>query len=573
MLHQMPYKRQIMPEYMKFLFGFLLTGICFFGTQNLTAQCLKGNCSQGKGTYLFKDGSTYGGSFLNNLPHGYGRQQYKNGNVYEGYWVQGKKSGQGVFTFASGNVFNGQFEKDVIKGSGRMFYKNGVVYNGQWAFNKPHGQGVYVFADQQQYEGDFVSGYFEGNGKYRHKDGSTFTGKWQKHAKEGQGILVRKDGRSFRQTYHQNRLISDEEIIPAFSESENGKSNHRPDCNAMVCDQTEGMYHYKDGSVYEGWFVRGEGNGKGKCTYANGDYYIGDWKNHSPQGKGTLYKKSGQQITGVWEKGQLMQATKPADMVAQKEPDSGKTKPSDVKPKMYAVIAGVALYYNVKSLKYTDDDAYRIYAFLKSPEGGALADDQIVLLVDEAASRKSILNAMDHITKKAGSNDIVFVYLSGHGLQGTFVPHDFDGKNNLITYQELFNKLDASKAKHKLFIADACHSGSMLASAKNAMDNDLASFYDRFDQIKNSSAFISSSKSEEVSLEHGGMRQGIFSHFLIRGLKGEANSNGDAWVSVDELYRYVSREVKNYTAGSQNPSISGQYDPSMPLAMIRKKWF
>ena len=36
-------------------------------------------------------------------------------------------------------------------------------------------------------------------------------------------------------------------------------------------------------------------------------------------------------------------------------------------------------------LRYTDDDAYQMYAFFKSPEGGALDDEHIRILINEAS--------------------------------------------------------------------------------------------------------------------------------------------------------------------------------------------
>jgi hypothetical protein len=280
----------------------------------------------------------------------------------------------------------------------------------------------------------------------------------------------------------------------------------------------------------------------------------------------------GQKISGLWENGVLTEnETKETDILSagkENEPQKG-DRPAT---KIYALIVGVATYHHTTSLKYTDDDAYRLYAFLKSPEGGALPDEQITILIDDAATRPNILNAMDRITALAGEDDVIMVYTSGHGLKGSFVPFDFDGTTkNLISYEEWFTKLDKAATKHKLFIADACHSGSMMASARSAWEADLELFYDRYQNISSGNAFISSSKSEEVSLEYGGLRQGIFSHYLIRGLKGEANKNKDAWVTVSEMYDFVSSEVKKYTAGAQNPVISGSYDPNMPVAMVRRR--
>ena len=80
---------------------------------------------------------------------------------------------------------------------------------------------------------------------------------------------------------------------------------------------------------------------------------------------------------------------------------------------------------------------------------------------------------------------------------------------------------------------------------------------------------IMSSKADETSLESSGLRQGVFSHFLIRGLKGEADTNKDKVVSVGELFEYINDKVREYTGNRQSPVIKGTYDPKMPVAVGR----
>jgi len=65
------------------------------------------------------------------------------------------------------------------------------------------------------------------------------------------------------------------------------------------------------------------------------------------------------------------------------------------------------------------------------------------------------------------------------------------------------------------------------------------------------------------------LRQGIFSHFMIRGMKGEADSNLDKIVTVQELYRFVSDNVTDFTGAFQSPMLKGDYDKNMPVSVIR----
>jgi uncharacterized caspase-like protein len=192
------------------------------------------------------------------------------------------------------------------------------------------------------------------------------------------------------------------------------------------------------------------------------------------------------------------------------------------------------------------------------------------LLIDEDATRSNILKVMNEVFTGADSNDLILVYYSGHGLKGSILPIDFDGYNNQIDYAEINEILKKGPAKYKLVLADACYAGSLLASKGTAeSSNLLVRYFQSLSEAAPGTALILSSKSEEISLESSGLRQGVFSHYLIRGLKGEADSDNDRLVSVRELYDFINLNVRDYTLNRQNPLISGDYDPRMPVAVLR----
>jgi hypothetical protein len=55
----------------------------------------------------------------------------------------------------------------------------------------------------------------------------------------------------------------------------------------------------------------------------------------------------------------------------------------------------------------------------------------------------------------------------------------------------------------------------------------------------------------------------------VRGLKGEADSNGDKMVVIQELFDYVYKQVRLYTGNVQTPTLTGSFDSRMPVAAIR----
>lgn len=553
------------------IFGLFI--LCSFQMQ---ANCIYGNCTNGKGTYLFRDGSKYTGSFLHSKPHGQGVFTAKDRSVYKGDFEQGLKSGKGQLKFQSGDTYTGTFVNDVMSGEGKMAYTNGDVYIGTWVSNRPSGKGRYAFRDGDVYTGGFLDGDFSGRGKLTRSDGSYYDGEWMKSKKHGMGISYT-GGKKRTQKFDMNTLVTEGEfetqnsvVSTGASSNQNSQSVPKKDCTFQYCNNEKGYFTYGDGSVYEGDFINGEGQGQGICTYANGDKYIGGWKNHAPHGKGTMHFAQGNVYAAMWDNGiptqKLLSEAPLADTKPKPRPsiakDNGKTE-------IFALVVGVATYNHMQSLKYTDDDAYQLYAFLKSPEGGAISDDNVKVLIDDAATKQSITQQIQSLASRADENDVIMLYLSGHGLDGSFVPSDFDGFNNHLPYTEIIDMLNNSRAKHKLFMTDACHSGSMTVASRTPLNVALENFYSAYSNTNGGTAIMMSSKKEEVSLEYGGLRQGVFSHFLIKGLKGNADKNADKLITISELSDYVINNVKHYTANNQNPSIMGDYDPNMPIGMVR----
>ena len=558
----------------------------------LNAQCVSGDCDNGRGIYMYPSGAKYIGDFKEGEIHGVGTCHYTDGSKYQGQWIYRYPEGNGIKTYADGTTWKGQWKKgkpvdeggsfieesmvskgevqndgtdiqsgcisgDCKNGMGTFAYPDGSKYQGQFARGQINGWGTWYYSNGDKYIGSFVNSYAHGKGTVYHKDNSRTTGEW----KDGEFIG--------------NSLI------------EKGRKG----CIEGDCANGRGTYIYQDGvAKYVGTFRNGRPHGKGACYFSNGERYSGEWATGSFEGIGTLLLKDGREVTGLWKAGTFVRkentsiaATKPqTQSQSQPKPSTSTTSTytSNTKPtstasvgstnmKVWAVVIGVASYNHMPALRYTDDDAYRMYAFLKSPEGGALSDERIKILIDEDATREKIIATLKNVFNKAGSNDLVMMYFSGHGLRGSFLPIDYDGFNNKILHDEINDIFRQSKARYKLCIADACHSGSLLAARSASAKSVLTNYYKTLAQAQPGTALIMSSKSEETSLESSGLRQGVFSHFLIRGLKGEADANGNNIVTVEELFNYLNTTVTTYTGYQQTPVIKGDYDRQMTVAVRR----
>lgn len=553
---------------------FLVAHLLFINT--ISAECIKGNCYNGYGTYLFANGAKYIGDFQDGRAHGKGIIYFNNGNKYIGQWENDNRQGKGRFVFNEGHEYLGGFRMNKFHGKGLMKYANGDRYEGNFRNNQPNGQGKYSFKDGDRYEGHFVNGRFEGEGTMFYKDGAKFRGYWANNKKHGSGTLYAAGGKIFSGEWAFGEMK--EEEVYLFESEESTVSSAIPtlrNCNRENCESGLGTFTYSDGSEYVGEFKNGQPEGNCTVRYANGNRYEGVWKNHTPHGEGILFYPDGNSLNAKWYFGRAVEPNEsmtPDRVYEENVVDVDRNNAV----KIWAVIVGVGRYEHMPYLRYTDDDAYRFYSFLKSPSGGALENNQVQVLIDEDATRDNILRTMRTTLHKADENDVVMFYFSGHGLEGSFIPSDYDGWNNRLYHEEIKKIMEDSRAKHKLVIGDACHSGSLtdisdsdFLAAKTPVHATLKKYYQAFENTEGGMAFMMSSKSEEVSLEDGGLRSGIFSHFMIQGLNGKADLNDDKIISVKELYNYVYRKVRSYTATAQTPTLTGEFDASMPIGVVR----
>ncbi len=231
----------------------------------------------------------------------------------------------------------------------------------------------------------------------------------------------------------------------------------------------------------------------------------------------------------------------------------------------FAVVVGCADYQLANlDLRYSDDDAYRFYAYLKSPEGGALSDEQVAVLVDEAATKSNILQTMNNIYSKASPDDMLIFYFSGHGSEGAFCPTDVTNQySSLLLHSEIKSVFKKYPAKYKVVFADACFSGSIYQGApgSSAASAQVAS--------ETSVIIMMSSAHTETSQENPKMRQGAFTYYLLKGLKGSADRNNDNIITLEELFPYVKGNVLNFTENKQTPIIEGNASRYMPIGILR----
>ena len=54
---------------------------------------------------------------------------------------------------------------------------------------------------------------------------------------------------------------------------------------------------------------------------------------------------------------------------------------------------------------------------------------------------------------------------------------------------------------------------------------------------------LSASGADEIAGADEGQKHGLFTYYFLRGMRGDADGDKDGWVSVQEQYEYVKKNV------------------------------
>lgn len=213
--------------------------------------------------------------------------------------------------------------------------------------------------------------------------------------------------------------------------------------------------------------------------------------------------------------------------------------------KTYIVCIGVADYPGTKQdLNNCANDAVTIKDLYEKNDHA-----DVVHLTNEQATLSAVETLMKSQFAKARKRDAIIFFFSGHGLPGGFVCYD-----HILPYKTINKVMAASPAKKKMVFADACYSGKARKTNKRSDTHTDVNIM-----------FFLSSRTDEKSIENKTWKNGFFTGYLERGLRGGADYDKNRIITASEIFQFVSQGVKEVTRGRQHPVMWGKFDNDMPV--------
>jgi caspase domain-containing protein len=214
------------------------------------------------------------------------------------------------------------------------------------------------------------------------------------------------------------------------------------------------------------------------------------------------------------------------------------------RPHTYVLAAGISTYRDpqIASRKYASLDAELISTYFQTVGGVPAAN--VRLLQDWKVLRSDIEDfILEWLPRRMTSDSVVIVYFSGQAAvspSGETYLIPYDGKHNstarLYPLKDLETGLARLKTKHTLFIFD----GRLLSIGPAGTVKRRAP---RWGTSKSPVLHLIGTTGFRNGLEPVKLRHGLFTYYVLRGLKGEADANADGDVTLGELTTFVEKTV------------------------------
>jgi hypothetical protein len=260
----------------------------------------------------------------------------------------------------------------------------------------------------------------------------------------------------------------------------------------------------------------------------------------------------------------------------------------------WAVIIGAGRYASadIPSLRYSVADAEALHQLLIERAG--FKKENVLLLTDKSERKPTLRDIKwalgTFLARSAKKEDVVLIFYAGHGapevdprgaepdgLAKYLVPSDADPNDlysTALPMDELQIIFDRIEAERVVVFLDACYSGAAggrtFASKRTRALRVDDLFLDRLARSKGR-AIIAAARSSEVSLELPELGHGLFTHYLLQGLRGAADLDRDGVVALQELYTYLEQQVSQKSrlvGGNQHPVMKGEMEGLLPLVKV-----
>lgn len=207
----------------------------------------------------------------------------------------------------------------------------------------------------------------------------------------------------------------------------------------------------------------------------------------------------------------------------------------------------------LQELRCPENDVDALYELLSAKDRGGFTECHVL----KNEPHDVVHRWINKVLKKAEKDDLVFIYYSGHGKLDT------RGRLHLATIDTVLAELestsvpvatiryyiDTAYTSKVVLMLDCCYSGAVgKVFSRGSVEDQMSSLV-----TGRGTYIITASTATETAQEKEEDKYGLFTKYILKGIdEGEADRDGDGFITMDELYRYVREQV--ILDGHQEPT-------------------
>ncbi len=227
----------------------------------------------------------------------------------------------------------------------------------------------------------------------------------------------------------------------------------------------------------------------------------------------------------------------------------------------YAVVIGIEHYrQKLPRADFATQDARLVADYLVKVLG--YPEENVVTLLNDHATNVDMAKYFEKwLSNNVDAGSTVFIYYSGHGAPNPknggayLVPYDGDPSfidQTGYSLKRMYEALGKLPAKEIVVALDSCFSGaggrSVLAEGARPLVMNLENSFD----VPKNVMVLAAASGSQISSTYKDKGHGLFTYYLLKGIKNEDIVNSDGSLKMDDLFGYLAPQVERIARKQYN---------------------
>ncbi len=227
----------------------------------------------------------------------------------------------------------------------------------------------------------------------------------------------------------------------------------------------------------------------------------------------------------------------------------------------YAIVIGIEQYrQKLPKVDFAVSDAKLVSNYLSKVMG--YPEENIVTLINDRAAKSDLEKYFEKwLSNNIEKGGTVFIYYSGHGAPNPqtgdayLVPYDGDPSfidQTGYSLKRMYDVLGKLPAKEIVVALDSCFSGAGGRSVLAEGARPLVMNFEKSLMISKNMVILAAAAGNQISSTYKEKGHGLFTYFMLKGIKNEDVVKKDGSIAIIDLFTYVKPLVERIARKQYN---------------------